>query len=192
RLAEGARQQLVAEVLLEPLARAAAGLAAFAFFHLGELLAQQVVDHRRGQDLVLAADGEPDRVVDAVAQRLGVAAGRRHEAARGQLQPADRLERALGEMLVEAAQVEGGGIAVEGEVAEEHRGTGVGPGKSWSRASEIGRREWKQASLRRHPRASGAPATFRVRAVAETKSLGARLGGGDEVQDMGCQASARS
>src|SRR5690606_16623950 len=98
----------------------------------------------------------------------------------------------LGEMLVEAGQVEGGGIAEEGEVSEEHRGSGVGTGKIGSRRSVIGNREWKQASLRRHPRASGAPATFRVRAVAESKSLGSRLGGSDEVQDMGCQASPRS
>src|SRR3546814_10396456 len=109
-----------------------AGLAALALLHLGQLLAQQVVDHRRGQDLVLAADGEPDLVFDAMAQRLGVAAEGRDEAARGQLEAADGLERALGAVVVEVGQGEGGGDAEKGEAYEEHWLSG--DGKRWGQA----------------------------------------------------------
>src|SRR5690606_8424605 len=86
----------------------------------GQLLLQQVVDHRARQQLVLAADAEPDRVADAVRQGLGVAAEGRDEAARRQLQRADRLERAVGEVAVEVGEVERSGEAEERQVAEEH------------------------------------------------------------------------
>src|SRR5690606_8564598 len=79
---EGARQQLVDEVVLHLLAHAAARAAALLLLHLGQAVGQHVVDHGRRQQPVLAADGEPDRVADAVRERLAVAAEGRDEAAR--------------------------------------------------------------------------------------------------------------
>jgi hypothetical protein len=74
RLDEGARQQLVQQVVLHLLAHAPARLAAFLLLHFGDLARQQVVDHRAGQDLVLAADGEPQRIADAVRELLALIA----------------------------------------------------------------------------------------------------------------------
>ena len=125
-LHEGARQQFVHQVFLEPLAGAAAGLAAFLLFDLGQLLGQQVVDHRAGQQLVLAADGQPERVANAVRQPVVAAPERRDETARGQVQRADGLERQLGEQVVELGEIEGGGEAEQGQVAKEHQ---VHPGE---------------------------------------------------------------
>src|SRR5690606_7829875 len=118
---ERARQQLVNQVFLQPLAGAPTGTAAFLLLDLGQLLLQQVVDHRAGQQLVLAADAEPDRIADAVRQGLGIAAEGRDEAARRQLQRTDRLERAVGEVAVEVGEVERSGEAEERQVAEEHQ-----------------------------------------------------------------------
>ena len=120
-LHERARQQFVQQVVLQPLAGLAARLAPFLLFDFQQFLLQQVVDHRAGQDLVLAAHAQPDRVVDAVGQRLFAAAERRNEAARGQFQRADGLECRFGKQVVQLGEIEGGGEAEQGEVAEEHR-----------------------------------------------------------------------
>lgn len=86
----------------------------------GEALGQHVVDHRRRQQPVFAADGQPDRVADAMRQRFTVTAERRDEAARKQFLRADRLERMLCEQLIEGGEIKRGGKAEQREVSEEH------------------------------------------------------------------------
>ena len=54
------------QVVLHPLALAATRAAAFVGFDLFQLAFQQVVDHRARQQLVLAADGQPQVLADAV------------------------------------------------------------------------------------------------------------------------------
>src|SRR5690606_14224958 len=77
---------------------------------------------------VLAAERDPCRLADAVRERLALAAERRYEAARGQLQRADRLERMPGQQFLERGQVQRGGEAEHREVAEEHLRDRVGEG----------------------------------------------------------------
>ena len=117
---EGARQQFGDQVFLDPLARAPARLAAFLLFQRRELLLQQVVDHRRRQQFVLAAHGQPQRFADGVGQRFAMRAERRDEAARGQFQRADRLERAFGQLRFEIGEIERSRETEQRQVAEEH------------------------------------------------------------------------
>src|SRR5690606_30846751 len=104
----------------EPLAGLAAELAPFLVLDLGHLLRQQLVDHRAGQDLVLRAHHQPDRLADAARQHLLAAAARGAEAAGIHLQRTDRLERGRRQQLLELGEIVAGGETEESQVAEEH------------------------------------------------------------------------
>ena len=109
------------QIFLQPLARAAAELAAFFFFDLLEFFLQQIVHHCAGQDLVLAAGGQPDGVAQPMRQGFGIGtAERRHETARRQFKRTDRLERAFGEAGVEVGEVQRSWEAEEGQVSKKH------------------------------------------------------------------------
>ena len=72
------------------------------------------------------------RAVAQVLEAVMVLAHRRDEAARGEFQRADRLERAFRQLRFEVGQVERGREAEQREVAEEHR-------ESCGRAAPSGR-----------------------------------------------------
>jgi hypothetical protein len=125
RPGEGARQQLVQHLVLEPLARPPAELAAFLLLDRRGAIGDRGVDHHRGQQLVLATHAHPQAVAAAVRQAGVVTTERRDETARGQLERTDRLGAAFVQPGVEVGEVEGSGEAEQGEVAEEHGWVGV-------------------------------------------------------------------
>jgi hypothetical protein len=120
-LHEGARHQLVQQVIFQTLAFAAAGLAPFLLFDLFQLARQQVVDHRARQDLVLTAHRQPQRIADAVREHgLLFAAERGNETARIHFERANRLEQYLRQQGVDFGEIRGGREAEQRQVAKEH------------------------------------------------------------------------
>ncbi|KAG0924244.1 hypothetical protein G6F32_013985 [Rhizopus arrhizus] len=126
------------QVVLHALALAPARATAFLFLDLLQLALEQVVDHRRRQDLVLTAHGQPQMFGDAVGEQfLLLAAERRDEAARIHFQRADRLQQGVRQQGVDFGKIGGSRETEERQVAEEH---GIPDGKEEGRPTLNGGR----------------------------------------------------